>query len=183
MNLIFSVLSWMRDSVAHAAPNNCRKKKRPPRGSVRSLGLPWVTDLTANIKLLGAAIWSPDWSFTPLRERVTQAKELLLAVGGCPDSQGTLCLLRICACWAKILYSCRTVPSVLPLSWLLTLTSGIEPSGRVPLSNDGWRLASLGISAGGIGARSACETPSGLHGKLFRCHRPGSAHMERLRRG
>ena len=66
-------------------------------------------------------------------------------------------MLRSCAGWAKILCSCRTVPPSLQSHALGQADFGISGAlGRLvgfPLSDDDWRLASLGISSGK--ARSA----------------------------
>ena len=72
----------------------------------------------------------------------------------CPKSQrrchGAFSLLRSYNGCAKILHSCRAVPSspLLPPPHMGCLLGA-------PLSDDDWRLASLGIAAGGMGARSA----------------------------
>ena len=53
--------------------------------------------------------------------RVAKAS-LLHAIGKYEDAQGAFTLLRSCTGWAKILYSCRTVPPTLQPG--PTLTSG-----------------------------------------------------------
>ena len=72
---------------------------------------------------------------------------------------GAFTLLRSCAGWAKILYSCRTVPPALQPDALAQADAGIRGAlcrlVGSPLSDDDWRLTSSGISAGGVGARSA----------------------------
>ena len=88
---------------------------------------------------------------------------------------GAFTLLRSCAGWAKILYSCRTVPPTLQPDALAQADAHVRDAlGRLlgsPLSADDWRLASLGISAGGIGARSAQE------------HAQGGSHRQPVRHG
>ena len=78
-----------------------------------------------------------------------------------PDSQGAFSLLRSCSGWAKVLYSCRTVPPPLQTEGLRQADQDIRHSlGRLvgrPLSDDDWRLASIGVAQGGLGARSALE--------------------------
>ena len=65
---------------------------------------------SANFKLLGAAVGTPEWCEDLLGRRVAKARALLAAIGKFPDAQGAFCLLRSCFGWAKVLYSCRTVP-------------------------------------------------------------------------
>ena len=68
-------------------------------------------------------------------------------------------LLRSCSGWAKVLYSCRTVLPPLQTDGLRQADQDIRHSlGRIvrsPLSEDDWRLASIGVAHGGLGARSA----------------------------
>ena len=39
-----------------------------------------------------------------------KARNLLDAIGRYPDAQGAFALFRSCTGWAKVLYSCGTVP-------------------------------------------------------------------------
>ena len=71
-------------------------------------GFAWVPD--GNVKLLGEAIASRPWCEALLKRRVTKARNLLDAIGRYPDTQGAFSLFRSCSGWAKVLYSCRTVP-------------------------------------------------------------------------
>ena len=72
-----------------------------------------------------------------------------------PDSQGAFSLLRSCSGWAKVLYSCRTVPPPLQTDGLRQADQDIRHSlGRLvgsPLSDDDWRLASIGVAQGRSG--------------------------------
>ena len=90
-----------------------------------------------------------------------KARNLLDAVGRYHDWQGAFALLRSCTGWAKVLYSCRTVPPPLQAESLGQADCDIRHSlGRLvgsPLSEEDWRIASLGVANGGIGARSALE--------------------------
>ena len=90
-----------------------------------------------------------------------KARVLLDAIGRYQDSQGAFAVLRSCTGWAKILYSCRTVPPSLQAKSLDKADRDIRHSlGRLlgsPLSDDDCRLASIGVANGGIGARSASE--------------------------
>ena len=96
-----------------------------------------------------------------LGRRVRKARALFDAIGRFPDSHGAFCLLRSCSGWAKVLYSCRTVPPDAQSVGLRDADTDIRLAlGRLvgsPLSDDDWRLASLGITSGGVGARSASE--------------------------
>ena len=73
---------------------------------------------SASFKLLGAAIGTTDWCEALLRRRVDKARALIDAIGRFPDAQGAFCLLRSCSVWAKVLYSCRTVPPSARLAYL-----------------------------------------------------------------
>ena len=116
---------------------------------------------TSNFKLLGAPVGSNEWCEELLGRRVGKARALLSAIGRFPDAQGAFSLLRSCSGWSKVLYSCRTVPPDAQFHGLRTADSDLRAAmgqliGR-PLSEDDWRLASLGIAAGGLGARCAAE--------------------------
>ena len=134
-------------------------------------GCAWVPD--GNIKLLGAAIGSQSWCEALLKRRVVKARNLLDAIGRYPDAQGAFALLRSCSGWAKVLYSCRTVPPPLQAEGLSQADQDTRHSlGRLvgsPLSDDDWRVASIGVANGGLGARSALE------------HAPASPAWLRLR--
>ena len=85
-----------------------------------------------------------------------KARSLLEAIGRYHDSQGAFALMLSCTGWAKILYSCRTVPPPLQAAGLCNADRDIRHSlGRLvgsPLSDEDWRLASLGVASGGLGA-------------------------------
>ena len=122
-----------------------------------------------------------------LSKRVAKASSLLHAIGKYEDAHGAFTLLRSCTGWAKFLYSCRTVPPTLQPDALAQADADVRDAlGRLvgsPLSADDWRLASLGISAGGIGARSAQEhAPRGLHRKPVLTRPPVHSYLARLRR-
>ena len=73
-------------------------------------------------------------------------------VPSCPPSAGSR---------SKVLYSCRTVPPSAQMCGLRTADNDLRAAlsqliGR-PLTGDDWRLASLGVAAGGLGARCAAE--------------------------
>ena len=123
-------------------------------------GCCWVPD--GNFKLLGAAIGSQGWCEAHLDRRVTRARTLLEVIGRYRDSQGAFALLRSCTGWAKVLYSCRTVPPPLQAAGLCNADRDIRHSlGRLvgsPLSDEDWRLASLGVAAGGVGAVAQWST-------------------------
>ena len=108
------------------------------------------------------------WCEHLLSKRVPKASSLFHAIGKYEDAHGAFTLLRSCTGWAKILYSCRTVPPTLQPDALAQADADVRDAlGRLvgsPLSADDWRLPSLGISAGGIGARSAREPVR--HGRL-----------------
>ena len=116
---------------------------------------------SSNFKLLGAPIGSDAWCEELLGRRVSKARTLLSAIGRLPDAQKTFSLLRSCSGWSKVLYSCRTVPPSAQMCGLKTADSDLRAAlsqliGR-PLTDDDWRLASLGVAAGGLGTRCAAE--------------------------
>ena len=61
--------------------------------------------------------------------------------------------LRSCSGWAKVLYSCRTVTLCLRAD--CDIRHSLHRLLGTTMSDSEWRLASLDVSAGGIGARSA----------------------------
>ena len=99
---------------------------------------------SASFKLLGAAIETTDWCEALLRRRVDKARDLIDAIGRFPDAQGAFCLLMWCSGWAKVLYSCRTVPPSAQSAGLLAADSDIRLAlGRLvgsSLSDADWRL-------------------------------------------
>ena len=108
-----------------------------------------------------APIGSDAWCEELLGRRVGKARALLSAIGRFPDAHGAFSLLRSCSGWSKVLYSCRTVPPSAQMCGLRTADNGLRAAlsqliGR-PLTEDDWRLASLGVAAGGLGARCAAE--------------------------
>ena len=96
------------------------------------------------------------------------------AIGRFPDAQGAFSLLRSCSGWSKIMYSCRTVPPHAQMCGLRTVDNDLRAAlgqliGR-PLTGDDWRLASLGVAAGGLGARCAAENaPAAYVASFFAC--------------
>ena len=106
-------------------------------------GFAWVPD--GNIKLLGAAIGSQSWCKALLKRRVVKARNLLDATGRYPDAQGAFTLPR----------------PPLQAEGLSQADQDIRHSpGRLvgsSLSDDDWRVASIGVANGGLAARSAFE--------------------------
>ena len=135
-------------------------------GIVCFFGCSW--NGSVSFKLLGAAIGPPDWCELLLGRRIAKARALLDAIGRFPDAQGLSALLRSCSGWAKVL------PPDAEHAGLLAADTDIRSAlGRLigaPLSDDDWRLASLGISSGGIGARFAREhAPAAYVGCFSAC--------------
>ena len=94
-------------------------------------GYAWMPD--DNTKLVGAAIGTRAWCKFLLRRRVDKAPNLLDAVGRYHDWLGAFALLRSCAGWAKVPYSCRTVPPPLQAESLGQADCDIRHSlGRPP---------------------------------------------------
>ena len=113
-------------------------------------GCTWTA--TRNFILLGAAIRYRQWCESLLCKRVAKASALIRAIGRCRDAHGAFKMLRSCAGWAQILYSCRTVPPSLQFGALAR--TDFETRGALDrlvgssLSDEDWRLASLVISSG-----------------------------------
>ena len=112
----------------------------PTPGTLPPTAGPLLLRLHGNIKLLGAAIGTQEWCESLLQRRVAKAKNLLDAFDRYYDAQGAFTLLRSCGGWAKILYSCRTVPLPLQRDGLRQADMDIRHSlGRLvggPLSDD-----------------------------------------------
>ena len=130
---------------------------------------------SGNFKLLGAPVGSNEWCEELLGRRIAKARSLLAAIGKFPDAQGAFSLLRSCSGWSKVLYSCRTVPPDAQMDGLRTADSDLRAApgqliGR-PSSGDDWRLASLGIAAGGLGARCAAERAPAAYVASFSARR------------
>ena len=64
----------------------------------------------------------------PIGSKVAKVRTLLDAISRFPDPQGSFCLLRSCTRWAKVLYSCRTVPPVLQPDLLRAADTDIRSS-------------------------------------------------------
>ena len=113
-----------------------KTKAVPACSSVQNFkGCCWIPD--GNFKSSGSKHWCealPD-------RRVCKARTLLEAIGRYHDSQGAFALLRSCTGWAKVLYSCRTVPP-LQAAGLCNADRDIHHSlGRLvgsPLSDEAW---------------------------------------------
>ena len=73
------------------------------------------------------------------------------------DTQTALLLLRHCAGFCKITYSCRTVPPHLQKEALAEYSGQIREGLKEILQNEvderGWAQAQLGIIGGGLGLR------------------------------
>ena len=122
-------------------------------------GCTWIA--TRNFKLLGAAVGDRQWCESLLSKRAAKASALIRAIGRYRVPHGAFKMLRSCAGWARILNSCRTVPPSLQSGALARADFETRSAlGRLvssPLSGDDWRHASLRISSGRIGGRSAQE--------------------------
>ena len=118
-------------------------------------GFAWVPD--GNVKLLGAALGSQSWCKALLKRRVVMARNLLDAIGRFPDAQCAFTLWRLGQCALLLLDG--TPP--LQAEGLNQAEQDIRHSfGRLvgsSLSDDDWRVASIGVANGGLGARSVLE--------------------------
>ena len=108
-------------------------------------GCTWTA--TRNFTLLGAAMRDRQWCESLLCKRVAKASALIRA----RVPHGAFTMLRSCAGRAQILNSCRTVPPSLQSGALaqadFEIISALDRLVGSPLSDDDWRLASLGISS------------------------------------
>ena len=145
-------------------------------------GCTWIA--TRNFKLLGAATGDRQWCESLLSKRVAKASALIRAIGRYRVPHGAFKLLRSCAGWAQILCSCRTVPPSLQSGALarddFETRSALGRLVGSPLSDDDWRLASLGTSSGRIGARSA-QAPAAYIASLSATAKLFQTHLARLR--
>lgn len=64
----------------------------------------------ANFELLGTPVGSDDFCNTHTQERVDKATIVLAALGELPGAQVALLLLRVCACFGRLVYSLCSVP-------------------------------------------------------------------------
>ena len=140
-SLSFTILSWL--ALVRCCPvlldgdvTACRASQSFSPADF--LGCTWNS--SRNFKLLGAALGDRQWC-EHLLSKSAWASALIQAIGRYGDAHGSFTLLRSCAGWAKVLYSCRRVPPTLAQA-----DADIRGAlGRLvgsPLSDDDWRLAS-----------------------------------------
>ena len=119
-----------------------RPKCFPPRAPLLSLShlltFPGCTgNSSCNSKLLGSAIGDRKWCEHLPSKMVVKASTPNQAIGRYGDAHAAFTLLRSCTGWAKIFYSCRTVPLNDNLGRglnLPTLRANAGPLGRSPPS-------------------------------------------------
>ena len=118
----------------------------------------WQHVTTGGFKLLGAPLGEMAYVATKVADRVAKSQKLLKAVGKFGDKQGGLHLLRHCASWCKVIYTCRTVPPAAAEAQLAAYDDALRRTfeemmaRKVPDHN--WSLCQLGLSRGGLGLRS-----------------------------
>ena len=113
---------------------------------------------TGEFVLLGAAVGSPGFCHQHTLQRAEKTKPLLQALSKLADSQTALLLLRHCASWSKLVYSCRVTPPPFHQDALQSYDSAVlqclELCCSGPLTPAACIQASLSTKTGGLGLRS-----------------------------
>ena len=121
------------------------------------------------------------WCEALLGRRVAKAPDLLAGTSRFRDAQGAFCLLRTSSGWAKVLFSCRTVPPDTQFGGLRSADADTRAAlsrliGSL-LFDDEWCMASPGIASGGLGARSATEHAPAAYVASFSACRGLCTHL------
>ena len=113
---------------------------------------------TGEFVLLGAAVGSPGFCHQHTLQRAEKTKPLLQALSKLADSQTALLLLRHCASWSKLVYSCRVTPPPFHQDALQSYDAAVlqclELCCSGPLTPSACIQASLSTKTGGLGLRS-----------------------------
>ena len=114
-----------------------------------------------DFELLGGPIGSHTFCNAHTQDRVDRAVKVLAAIGELPDPQVALLLLRQCACFGKLVYSLRLVPTAAHQDALHNFDTAVrecfESFMCASLSDEEWKLASLSTSQSGLGLRSTLQ--------------------------
>ena len=112
-------------------------------------------------EILGAAIGTIEHCTAEVGKRVRKVLPTLDAISNLPDPQVGLRLLRVCAGFGKLVYSCRTAPPDChgkelaaydePMCAAFSSLTGID------VSDAQWSQAGRGLADAGLGWRSAHE--------------------------
>ena len=116
--------------------------------------------VASNFALLGAAIGDDDFVRSHTAERAAKAGDLLDGLGGLPDPQVALRLLRTCAGFSRMVHSMRCNPShAQGLAFSMfdgMVRRSLGDFTGIHLTTQQWLQASRGLAFGGLGLWS-CE--------------------------
>jgi hypothetical protein len=112
------------------------------------------------VHLLGSPIGTKDFMLEVVNQRISKIEETIVAkLSSIADPQVQLCLLRSCLSLPKLMYTLRTCkPSILQSAYARfddIQHSALEDILGASLTPNAWRQASLPVSLGGLGLRSA----------------------------
>ena len=114
-----------------------------------------------NFEFLGSPIGSPSFCCAHTTKRVAKAKTLLKALGELPDPSVALLLLRHCAAFCKLVYSCRVTPHSCHTTALNEFDASVQECFESFLctgfSANEWSLATLSTSHCGAGLRASAR--------------------------
>ena len=118
-------------------------------------------------KFLGAGIGEKEFCEAHTAARVRKAEKLLQALAKFPDMQTAILLLRQCAAFCKLSYSCRAMPGNDQEQALAVFDGSIRASFEDITStcpdDEAWEQAKLAIKKGGIGLRACSEHASAAY--------------------
>ena len=116
-------------------------------------------DTADGLKLLGAPIGSTSFEKVVLDDRIEKSQQLMQKLGILDDPYSEYVLLRNCLALPKMSYAIRTVNPVHHEASMERFDSSFRESlERIlggPISDAKWKQASLPVSQGGLGLRSA----------------------------
>jgi len=115
--------------------------------------------LDGNFELLGSAIGDAAHCRNHTTERINKACKLLQELGAVPDPAVALLLLRHCASFSKLVFSCRSMPHTVHATAIhefdQSVRSCLESFLCANFSDSEWSLASLSTTLSGLGLRRA----------------------------
>ena len=116
-------------------------------------------DTVDGLKLLGAPIGSTSFESVVLDDRIEKSEQLMQRLSILDDPYSEYVLLRNCLALPKMSYAIRTVNPVHHEASMERFDSSVRESlERIlggPISDAKWKQASLPVSQGGLGLRSA----------------------------
>ena len=120
---------------------------------------PDIIQLVENFDILGVPIGSVNHCMTYVKRKcVSSAFRAIEAIASVDDPQVSSMLLRLCASFSKIVHFLRGVPPVFDnvlLQFDAEVHAGLEKCVGLVVPPSAWQQASLSLSHGGLGLRSA----------------------------